>query len=112
MTINAMRSSEALRLTKNVMEKAHQHREQLRTSWDDLYGLIRLVRAWGRGEYRKVTWKTVAIAAGALLYFLNPFDAIPDFIPAVGFLDDASMIALVVGSMRGEVQRFLEWEKG
>lgn len=110
MNVNAMKSGEALRLTASVLEKANQHRAELHTAWEDLLGLVRLVRAWARGEYRKVTWKTVAVAAGALLYFLNPFDAIPDFLPAVGFLDDASMIALVVASLRGEVQKFLEWE--
>ncbi len=111
MSINAMDSTEALRLTQSVFDKANRHRDDLNSVWDDLTGLIRLVRAWARGEYRRVAWKSIAVAAAALLYFLNPFDAVPDFLPAVGLLDDASLIALVVASLRGEVQRFGEWEK-
>lgn len=35
-----------------------------------------------------------AIIIGALLYFINPFDLIPDITPILGFLDDMSVIAL------------------
>lgn len=36
---------------------------------------------------------------GALAYFLLPFDAIPDFLPAVGFTDDLGTIAAAVASV-------------
>ncbi len=35
-----------------------------------------------------------AIIIGALLYFINPFDLIPDITPILGFLDDMSVIGL------------------
>ena len=35
-----------------------------------------------------------AIIVGALLYFINPFDLIPDITPIIGFVDDMSVIAL------------------
>jgi uncharacterized membrane protein YkvA (DUF1232 family) len=110
MTINAMNTIQALHLTARVAEKASHDRGELRGVWDELQALLRLVRAWAQGRYRKVTWKTVGIATGALVYFLNPFDAVPDFLPGVGYLDDATVIALAVASIRGEVHRFLAWE--
>jgi uncharacterized membrane protein YkvA (DUF1232 family) len=36
-----------------------------------------------------------AIIVGALLYFINPFDLVPDITPLLGFLDDVSVIGLV-----------------
>lgn len=36
-----------------------------------------------------------ALVIGALIYFINPFDIMPDITPFVGFLDDMSVIALV-----------------
>jgi uncharacterized membrane protein YkvA (DUF1232 family) len=40
--------------------------------------------------------KARAAIIGALGYWILPFDAIPDFIPAVGFTDDlAAMVAVV-----------------
>lgn len=35
-----------------------------------------------------------AIIVGALLYFINPFDLIPDMTPILGFLDDMTVMAL------------------
>jgi uncharacterized membrane protein YkvA (DUF1232 family) len=37
-----------------------------------------------------------ALVAGAIVYFLIPFDLIPDMIPFVGQMDDAYLIALTL----------------
>lgn len=37
---------------------------------------------------------------GALLYFVAPFDAVPDIFPLVGFADDASIIAAAIAAVR------------
>jgi hypothetical protein len=42
-----------------------------------------------------------ALAAGALLYFVNPFDAIPDALPGIGYLDDFAVLTLVAGIIAG-----------
>ncbi len=34
-----------------------------------------------------------------LLYFVNPFDAIPDLIPALGFVDDGAAIAAMMAAV-------------
>jgi uncharacterized membrane protein YkvA (DUF1232 family) len=105
-------TAEALRLAARAVLKARAHRGELRAVWDDLRALVRLVRAWARGRYRRVPWRAIAVASGALLYFVNPFDAVPDFVPALGLVDDASVVALVVASLRGELRRFAAWEGG
>ena len=93
-----------------VTEKFEAHRENLGQLRYDLPGLLRLVRAWVRGDYRRVPLKSIALVIGGLLYFLTPLDVIPDFIPVVGFLDDAAVIAYVLRSIRADVERFEEWE--
>lgn len=42
----------------------------------------------------------------ALAYFTEPEDLIPDHIPALGFLDDAIMIELVVRELRHEIDAY------
>jgi uncharacterized membrane protein YkvA (DUF1232 family) len=42
-------------------------------------------------------WAKAAIA-GALIYFVSPVDAIPDFLPG-GFLDDAGVIAACLATV-------------
>eukprot|EP00581_Thalassiosira_minuscula_P037308 CAMPEP_0184458458 /NCGR_PEP_ID=MMETSP0740-20130409/33320_1 /TAXON_ID=385413 /ORGANISM="Thalassiosira miniscula, Strain CCMP1093" /LENGTH=159 /DNA_ID=CAMNT_0026831123 /DNA_START=88 /DNA_END=564 /DNA_ORIENTATION=+ len=45
----------------------------------------------------------------ALAYFGESEDLIPDHIPALGFLDDAIMIELVVGDLRDNIDAFTEF---
>jgi uncharacterized membrane protein YkvA (DUF1232 family) len=48
---------------------------------------------------KKTSAKKKAIAVGALVYFLNPIDLIPDNIPVVGYLDDLAVLTLAVGAL-------------
>jgi len=79
--------------------------------WDDLQTSVRLVRAWGRREYRGVGRGTIVLIVGALLYFVSPIDAIIDAIPVLGFLDDAAVLAWVFGQARAELHAFRAWEE-
>ncbi|HOV05512.1 MAG TPA: YkvA family protein [Hyphomicrobiales bacterium] len=45
-----------------------------------------------------------ATLIGALAYFVMPIDAIPDFILAVGFTDDAALLASVIAMVRAHIR--------
>mgnify|MGYP001822898777 FL=1 len=45
----------------------------------------------------------------ALAYFAEPEDLIPDHIPALGFLDDAIMIELVVRELKHEIEAYQDF---
>lgn len=51
----------------------------------------RLLEAWWQ-DRRNVPWKTITAIGAVLLYFINPFDLVPDMIPVLGMMDDATMI--------------------
>lgn len=51
--------------------------------------------------------KTKLIYVGALAYTVMPFDAVPDYIPGLGLLDDAAVIKIVWDSSVNEVKRYL-----
>lgn len=92
-------------------EKAAEKRNALKDVWDGLMSLIRLLKAWIAGDYRGVSWQTMLLVTTAILYFVMPFDVIPDFIAAWGFLDDAAVIGYVLAALRDEVARFVLWEQ-
>jgi uncharacterized membrane protein YkvA (DUF1232 family) len=98
-------------LSRHAYERAHHHRRgPLARVWDDLMSFIRLLRAWAKGSYRQAPWKSVALIIGAILYFISPLDAIPDFIPVLGFADDAFIIAFVMRHVRRDIAAFRNWE--
>lgn len=78
---------------------------------DELKALVRLIRAYARGDYRKVSWQSMAVAVAAVLYVVSPIDVIPDFLLGGGFVDDASVLAFAYRKIHKEVEEFLEWER-
>jgi uncharacterized membrane protein YkvA (DUF1232 family) len=53
--------------------------------------------------------KDSARVLNALAYFSEPEDLIPDHIPALGFLDDAIMIELVVRELKHEIEAYQDF---
>ena len=77
---------------------------------DKLKTMIRMLRAYIRGEYRDIHWKSLILIIGALLYFLVPIDMIPDFIPATGFVDDVAVILLVFKTISDDIKAYRQFE--
>jgi uncharacterized membrane protein YkvA (DUF1232 family) len=98
-------------LLENAMQKAEKHKGALAKILADLYGLIRLIKAWAKGEYREVPWGTIVMAIAAVVYFVNPFDLFPDVIPIFGYIDDATVVGFVLKTIGTEVGNFREWER-
>lgn len=98
------------KLLKEAEEKARTNPGPISGRVQDLATLMRLVRAYYRKEYRDVPWETIALAIGAIAYFVSPIDLIPDFIPVAGYVDDAAVIAFVITSAANDLYNFREWE--
>ncbi|MEI7804445.1 MAG: YkvA family protein [Hyphomicrobiales bacterium] len=45
---------------------------------------------------RETPFQVKAALIGALAYFVMPFDAVPDFLPVLGFTDDAAVLATAI----------------
>ena len=73
--------------------------------------MLHLVQAWARGEYSGVSSKNLVLIVGAVVYFLMPTDLVPDFIAGLGFVDDAAVIAWVVGTVGDELAKFSAWRQ-
>jgi uncharacterized membrane protein YkvA (DUF1232 family) len=77
---------------------------------DQVATLVRMVRAFKRGEYKTVPWQSMMLIIASLIYFVSPFDFIPDLLPIVGLTDDIALILWVVKSLQEDIIKFRTWE--
>jgi len=99
---------------KKIVEVASSRQGVLKGPLDraqrNLGLMAKLMRDWVEGRYRVVPVKSIAAAAGAVLYFVMPADAVLDLIPLAGFLDDAFVLGLVMRQMREDMRNYAIWK--
>ena len=77
---------------------------------NDLCEIFELLRDRVAGVYREIPWTTIAALTGALIYVLSPIDLILDFIPGIGFLDDAIVIGLAIRLALPDLEKYRAWK--
>ena len=74
--------------------------------------MVSLVDSYVRREYRNIPTAAILSIAAALVYLLSPIDLIPDAIPVIGYLDDASVVLLLLGfGIDQELDKYREWQE-
>lgn len=77
---------------------------------EDVKLLFSLVGDYWNGNYREIPWWAMSAIVFALLYVFNPVDFIPDFIPFVGYVDDAAVVGLCLNLVEKELHKYNEWK--
>jgi uncharacterized membrane protein YkvA (DUF1232 family) len=85
-------------------------RQPFKENWADVQTMLRLVRAYERGEYQQVSNDALLWIVATLNYLIDPFDLIPDKIPFLGFVDDATVVEFVADKTRRTLDDFMIWE--
>ena len=73
--------------------------------------MVSMVRSYLRGNYTKIPKRTILAIVSALIYFLSPIDLVPDWIPLLGQLDDAIVIASCWNLVNKDVEDYRQWKK-
>jgi uncharacterized membrane protein YkvA (DUF1232 family) len=63
-----------------------------------------ILAAWYCAADRQTPAHVRGVLLAALAYFLLPTDAVPDLIAAIGFTDDAAVVAAVLGTFARHVR--------
>ena len=98
-------------LTKAVSKLGRAEGGPLSEVKEQLQRLIALLKAYVSGEYREVSTQTMVTVAAAIVYFVVPFDGIPDFLFGWGLVDDAAVISYVVAQLSSELEAFAVWQE-
>jgi uncharacterized membrane protein YkvA (DUF1232 family) len=99
------------RLVSKAVSKAKKNELSLRGVWGRLQTLFEMLRAWAKGEYRNIPYRSLFMILLSIVYFVSPIDVIPDFLFGFGILDDAALIAFVISQVDKDVEAFKEWEE-
>jgi uncharacterized membrane protein YkvA (DUF1232 family) len=76
-----------------------------------LRAIPRLFAATIRGRYVGTTRGRLLLMVLALAYIVSPVDLVPElFLPIVGLVDDAFVVAWLAGAVLLETERYLQWE--
>lgn len=95
----------------DAIENRFRENGPLRRLLEDGRILLELVQDIRAGRYRNVPMWTLSAAAFALLYVLNPFDAIPDALPVLGVLDDAAVVSACLALLEQDLHDYRSWRR-
>ena len=68
-----------------------------------------LLKDYYNKRYPNAPWKLIAATGFAVAYLISPIDVIPDVIPFLGFVDDASVFALVIAGFQSDIDDYKVW---
>ncbi len=63
------------------------------------------------GIYRNLPVSTIVALVAGLLYVVLPIDVLADFIPVLGWLDDAAVMSFVIAAEQKDLQKYLSWKE-
>jgi uncharacterized membrane protein YkvA (DUF1232 family) len=91
------------RATRLQADNLHLLAEQLSLALDCLRDHV-------DGACPQIPYYTISLLAAAVSYFADELDVIPDFLPRVGRLDDAVVMAMAYELGRDGLRRYCAWK--
>ena len=74
-------------------------------------GMLEMLKSYLNRDYREVPVATILGILAAVIYFVSPVDLLPDFIPFIGLVDDAGVIAFCISLFQYDLAAFEKWKQ-
>ena len=103
--------NQVLDSTKEKLDEIHLEDTKIYRLGERLRVIARMIKATIKGQYKEIPWKTIMMFVAGMVYFVMPLDLLPDFIPVTGFIDDFTVIMLISGAFKQDIDDFLLWEE-
>ena len=106
-----VKEEDAEDLTSTLREKVGELKElEEGLHWvGTLIGRAKLLFAMIRDRNFQIDMTKKLLVIAGLLYFVVPTDWIPDFIPGVGYIDDALVLGTLWNIVIAELDRYIEY---
>ncbi|MBK9329679.1 MAG: DUF1232 domain-containing protein [Sphingobacteriales bacterium] len=96
-------------LTAKVYGKLEKSVQQYADISGRLMDLTGLLDAWRKKEYTDISYLNLILGVFILVYFVSPYDVIPDFIPFAGKVDDDFVLQRGFAMLDIELEKFRRW---
>ena len=73
--------------------------------------MISLVKSFIKKQYVDVPIGSIVAIVSAIAYTVSPIDAIPDFIPFAGQIDDALVVLACWKLVESDIQDYMKWRE-
>lgn len=83
---------------------------QMQLATNQVRLMAELIDDFGAGRYRDISWRSVSVAALAVLYTVSPADVVPDILPLLGRVDDMLVLGIAVRMVRKELERYCKYK--
>lgn len=98
------------KLINDAMEKVNKiSKGPVEEIWDNLLVFFDLMSDWLKGNYRNIPIGSIIMIVASIIYFLTPFDIIPDFIVGLGYIDDMSIISYTFRQIQTDIDKYQVW---
>ena len=100
----------AQKVLAKAVKQADKVKGPLEKVWENLQLMFGIVRDWFSGTYKQIPVRSIVAILAAILYLIAPIDMIPDFIPGLGYIDDAFIMGLVINQIGADLQTYKAWK--
>ncbi len=76
---------------------------------EDAKLLTALVKDYRAGGYRQTPFGIIAAIVFSLIYVFNPFDLVPDVLPFIGAVDDATVVGACLILVEQDLKKYRNW---
>ena len=103
---------------EKVVDKSEEINEKftsrgpLKRFVEDAKLLTALVKDYRRGGYRQTPYGIIAAIVFSLIYVFNPFDLVPDVLPFIGAVDDATVVGACLILVEKDLKKYKNWLQG
>ena len=97
--------------TKKLIDQIEEKLKgiDIKEGMENLKLLIDCFKSYVKGEYKEIPIMSMIAVVSALLYWVNPFDIIPDVIPIVGQLDDMAVVLVCWELVKTDLDEYKKW---
>lgn len=93
------------KISSRDIEKGREKASKLGDLAGEFLTLISMVKDTLSGNF-ELKPTEIATIIGAIIYVVSPLDAVPDLIPMAGFIDDATVVGVVVNQVSNAIKRY------